>query len=330
MKLPDTIVKEKIQTEQRNNEAFLQDVVAGLKQHPKQLQSKYFYDRRGDLLFQQIMALPDYYLTRCEMDIFEGKTADIAKGISSDQTPFDLIELGAGDASKSIHLLKYLREQDTDFRYLPIDISGNILSVLDEKLKNNLPGLDIVCLEGDYFDMLYKAAQVSSRRKVLLFLGSNIGNMELEDAYRFCFEIRKNLNKGDVVLIGFDLKKEPNTILNAYNDPQGVTASFNLNLLQRINKELGGDFTLDQFEHYETYDPLTGACRSYLISLKEQQVKIAGNTFHFEQNEPVFMEVSQKFSMEDIQRMASQSGFKPVYSISDSKGWFVDAFWEAV
>lgn len=330
MKLSETFTAQNKQTEQQTANTFLEDVTAGLRQHPKQLQSKYFYDQRGDKLFQEIMSLPDYYLTRCEMDIFKSKTAEIALGISADNTPFDLIELGAGDASKSIHLLQYLKNLDTDFRYMPIDISGNILSILDERLKKEIPGLDIVSLEGEYFQMLYKASQLSSRRKVILFLGSNIGNMELEEAYRFCFELRKNLNKGDVVMIGFDLKKEPNTILNAYNDAEGVTASFNLNLLERINKELGADFVLDQFEHYETYDPVTGACRSYLISLADQNISLDGDVFHFAENEPVYMEVSQKFSVEDTQKMASQSGFKTVYSIMDSREWFVDVFWTAV
>ncbi|BDU26608.1 MULTISPECIES: L-histidine N(alpha)-methyltransferase [unclassified Flavobacterium] len=330
MKLFETAIKENIETEEQNKNNFLQDVIAGLRQHPKHLQSKYFYDQRGDTLFQEIMNLPEYYLTRCEMDIFENKTAEIAAGINADQTPFDLIELGAGDASKSMHLLRYLKNELTDFRYMPIDISGNILSVLDEKLKKNIPGLDILCLEGEYFDMLHKAAQLSSRRKVILFLGSNIGNMELEEAYRFCFELRKNLNKGDIVMIGFDLKKEPNTILNAYNDAKGVTASFNLNLLERINKELKADFKVDKFEHYETYDPLSGACRSYLISLEDQKVSIDDAVFHFAENEAVYMEVSQKFSTEDTEKMAAQSGFTQVYSIKDSKEWFVDAFWKAV
>lgn len=330
MKLSETAVTEQIDKEEISHSNFLNDVLTGLRQHPKQLQSKYFYDQRGDQLFQDIMSMPEYYLTRCEMDIFENKTADIAFGIQADNTPFDLIELGAGDASKSMHLLRYLKNLETDFRYMPIDISGNILAVLNEKLKKDVPGLDIVSLEGEYFEMLQKASQLSSRRKVILFLGSNIGNMELEEAYRFCFELRKNLNKGDVVVIGFDLKKEPNTILNAYNDAEGVTASFNLNLLERINKELDADFEVDKFEHFETYDPITGACRSYLISLENQSVSISDAVFHFEANEPVYMEVSQKFSIEDTHKIAVQSGFKAAHSIMDSNQWFVDVFWTAV
>lgn len=326
----NTAKAENIETVHENTVHFKEDVLAGLQQSPKHLDSKYFYDQFGDRLFQQIMAMPEYYLTRCEMDIFMNKTALVASGIRAEQTPFDLIELGAGDASKSVHLLEYLKGQGTDFRYMPIDISGNILSVLEEKLSRHLPDLEIECLQGEYFDMLHKASQFSARRKVILFLGSNIGNMELEEAYRFCFELRKNLNKGDVVMIGFDLKKEPNTILNAYNDSKGVTASFNLNLLERINRELDADFIVDQFEHYETYDPLSGACRSYLISMQEQHVSVGDKVFHFLENEPVYMEVSQKFSLEDTRKMAVQSGFEMHDSILDSRQWFVDAFWTAV
>lgn len=323
------IIPEREIKNEETNQQFLKDVLEGLHENPKHLQSKYFYDKRGDKLFQEIMAMPEYYLTRCEMDIFQNKTAEIAAVIRAEDTPFDLIELGAGDASKSLHLLQYLDKQNTDFTYMPIDISGNILSVLEKKLKNNIPHLDIKCLEGEYFEMLDKAAKLSSRRKVVLFLGSNIGNMELEEAYDFCRELRKKLNKGDVVLIGFDLKKEPNTILNAYNDPKGITALFNLNLLDRINKELKANFIVEQFEHYQTYDPLTGTCKSYLISLEDQKVTIGSEDFLFIKDEAVYMEVSQKFSVDDTENMACKSGFKPIGSIMDSKEWFIDAFWLA-
>ncbi|KAF2508103.1 L-histidine N(alpha)-methyltransferase [Flavobacterium foetidum] len=312
------------------NDHFLQDVIDGLTQNPKQLQSKYFYDKKGDALFQEIMAMPEYYVTRCEMDIFQNKTKNLATEILADGSPFDLIELGAGDASKSLHLLKYLQHTGAEFTYMPIDISGNILEILDQKLKTHIPDLDILLLEGDYFEMLQKASNVSSRRKAVLFLGSNIGNMELSEASDFCFELRKNLNQKDIVLIGFDLKKDPHTILNAYNDPKGVTASFNLNLLERINRELDGSFDLRKFEHYQNYDPLSGACRSYLVSLENQNVNIGIHSIDFKKDEVVYMEVSQKFSIEDIQDLSDSNGFKLNKTIMDSKKWFADAFWTAV
>lgn len=307
---------------------FYSDVINGLRANPKKLPSKYFYDKKGDELFQRIMAMPEYYLTDCELDIFSNQTAKLAEMITKINGPFDLIELGAGDAMKSTYLLKYLVEQKTDLTYMPIDISGNILSELEDKLKTELPELKTICLEGEYFAMLKKAASLSSRRKVVMFLGGNIGNMELDEAYAFCSELKKNLSSNDLLLIGFDLKKNPRTILKAYNDPAGITAAFNLNLLTRINHDLQGNFRIDQFQHYQTYDPIGGACRSYLISMMDQNVNIEDKNFNFKESEPICMEVSQKFSKADIQHLAKNSGFDIIGEITDSKGWFIDTVWQ--
>jgi len=315
------------QSQMKPFDKFREEILEGLKSSPKHLQSKYFYDCEGDKLFQQIMELPEYYLTRCEFDIFKNKTEELVATITKQGGVFDLIELGAGDATKSSLLLQQLVTHNAEFRYMPIDISGNILSVLDDKLSKEVPGLEIICLEGEYFDMLSRASALSSRRKVVLFLGGNLGNMPLKDAYLFCNELRRKLNPGDLVLIGFDLKKHPQTILDAYNDKSGVTAEFNLNLLKRINRELDGNFNLEQFEHYQTYDPKSGACKSYLISLAEQEIKIGNTLICFEKDEAIFMEISQKFSLPNTRHMAEKTGFVPVSEVMDSKKWFVDSIW---
>lgn len=307
---------------------FRQDILLDLGSNPKKLSSKYFYDKIGDELFQKIMNMESYYLTNCELDIFKTKTAQIADFISPNNEPFDLIELGAGDAIKSSYLLQYLVDQGATFSFMPIDISGNILSVLKNKLNNSIPNLEIICLKGEYFEMIDQATTLSSRRKVVLFLGSNIGNMEYEQALQFCSELKNKLNAGDYLLIGFDLKKHPKTILQAYDDRTGITASFNLNLLKRINQELDADFDISQFEHYQTYDPSTGACRSYLISLINQQVTIGEYQIPFYENEAIFMEISQKFSPEDIHDLARESGFVTVTELYDTKKWFMDAIWK--
>ncbi|PTT34596.1 L-histidine N(alpha)-methyltransferase [Chryseobacterium sp. HMWF028] len=306
---------------------FGPDVLKGLSDHPKKLSSKYFYDKTGDRLFQQIMAMPEYYLTDCELDIFQNKTEELAKAISNVNESFDLIELGAGDAMKSSYLLKNLVDKGTDFTYMPIDISGNILSVLQENLKKKLPELKILTLEGEYFDMLDKATALSKRKKVVLFLGGNIGNMESEEARHFCSEVNRKLNAGDLFLVGFDLKKNPNTILAAYNDPAGITASFNFNLLTRINRELKADFKVENFQHYQNYDPISGACRSFLVSLCDQEVHVGTHLFHFKKDEWIDMEVSQKFSEQDIKKLAEDSGFHILVEINDTKNWFVDSIW---
>ncbi|CAD7816364.1 Histidine N-alpha-methyltransferase [Chryseobacterium aquaeductus] len=311
-------------------DTFRKEILEGLGSTPKKLHSKYFYDKTGDALFQQIMAMPEYYLTDCELDIFKNKTQELAETILLNDAPFDLIELGAGDAMKSSYLLKHLVDKGIDFNYMPIDISGNILSELNQKLNNEIPELEIITLKGEYFDMLDKATSISQRRKVVLFLGGNIGNMDVEESHHFCRELRRKLNPGDILIIGFDLKKNPHTILNAYNDKAGITSSFNLNLLVRINRELEADFDVLNFQHYQTYDPVSGACKSYLVSLTEQNVHIGNEVFNFEENELIDMEISQKFSDHDIDQLAKDSKFHVLGEIRDSKNWFVDSVWQVV
>lgn len=314
---PDVSVAEKLR----------QETLAGLSGASKSLPSKYLYDTAGDRLFQEIMDMPEYYLTKCELDIFKNRTADLAGLITKDPTPFDLIELGAGDALKSSYLLNYLAGQGVAFTYRPIDISGHILRVLEERLTNEIQDLKIASLAGEYFEMLAEASALSSRRKVVLFLGGNIGNMEWHEIERFCIDLNHTLAAGDMVLIGFDLRKNPHTVLNAYNDRSGITAAFNLNIFTRLNRELGADFDLGQFQHYQTYDPISGACRSYLVSLTAQKVTIGDTVFPFERDELIAIEVSQKFSREEIADLADIAGFKALKAIEDSKGWFVDAVW---
>jgi len=308
---------------------FYADVIKGLQCTPKQLSSKYFYDAVGDKLFQDLMNCDEYYPTNCELEIFTEQTAEICQAMMGNGDAFDLIELGAGDAMKSTFLLKYLLEQKADFSYLPIDISDNVINYLNMTLPVTLPGLQVTGLNGDYFDMLKKAASLSSRRKVVLFLGSNIGNMPVSDAEEFCKQLRNHLSIGDMLLIGVDLKKNPKTVLAAYNDKEGITKRFNLNLLDRMNRELGADFDVSKFEHYPMYDPETGSCKSYLISLEDQQVKIRKETISFCKDEYIYMEISQKYNVIQTNQMAAGAGFKPLNIFFDSKKWFIDAIWMA-
>ncbi|RZJ39971.1 MAG: L-histidine N(alpha)-methyltransferase, partial [Chryseobacterium sp.] len=304
------------------------DVLAGLQAEPKFLSSKYFYDEKGDQIFQQIMDMKEYYLTDSEMEIIQEQSVKLATLISSGGDAFDLIELGAGDATKSIHLLKALLQAQLNFTYLPIDISGHVIADLEENLPKKLPALQIQGLNGDYFKMLEKAKAISNRRKVVLFMGANIGNMDLAEAENFCLDLRNELSPNDLLIIGFDLKKNPQQILAAYNDPAGITRSFNLNLLHRINRELDGDFDVSNFDHYASYDPETGACKSYLISLENQRVNIGDETIHFNKNEYIYMEISQKYSLADIDALASKTGFTPAHRFFDHQQYFVDAVWK--
>lgn len=310
-------------------DTFYTDVIKGLRSTPKRLQSKYFYDAVGDKIFQELMDCPEYYPTNCELDIFANKTPELAKAVIGEGDPFDLIELGAGDATKSSYLLRYLQQEKADFTYLPIDISSNTINYLTVKLPLAIPGLSMKGLNGEYFDMLKKAASLSKRRKVVLFMGGNIGNMPVAEATAFCAELRKHLSPGDMALIGFDLKKNPETILRAYSDSKGITKRFNLNLLERINRELEGNFNTEQFDHYAMYDPESGACKSYLISLKDQLVNIGKETIRFIKDEYIYMEISQKFTIMQTDQMAANTGFKPTDRLFDNKKWFMDTIWVA-
>ena len=317
------------QLNKSKTDQFYKDVIEGLQAVPKKLNSKYFYDAIGDKLFEDLMNCKEYYPTNCEMEIFSKKTTEICEAIIGDGDDFDLIELGAGNAAKSTYLLKYLVDKKVDFTYLPIDISENVISCLNLTFSVTLPGLQITGLNGEYLEMLEKATSISNKRKVILFLGSNIGNMPITEAESFCEELRNHLSPDDLLLIGFDLKKNPKTVLAAYNDKEGITKRFNLNLLERINRELNGNFDINQFDHFPTYDPDTGACKSYLVSLSNQHIKINGEIVHFLKDEIIDMEISQKFTVEQTDKMASNALFKPIKHFFDSKKWFIDAIWMA-
>ena len=307
---------------------FLEDVLKGLSAKDKFLQSKYFYDAKGDALFQKIMACPEYYPTKCEMEIFTKQTDLLISVLTEHSQEFDIIELGAGDATKSGYLLKGLLDKRVSFTYYPVDISSNVINLLNTSLPQKLAGLQMHGLNGEYFDMLEKAKTLSDKIKVVLFLGGNIGNVPFEKAGEFCKSLRSHLMAGDLVLTGFDLKKNPIKILDAYNDKTGYTRDFNLNLLQRINDELKGNFVIENFYHFPTYDPIAGACKSYLVSCKNQRVEIADSTFYFEEGEPVFMEIAQKYIVKQTDELAVKNGFKPKQHFLDSKKWFLDTLWQ--
>jgi dimethylhistidine N-methyltransferase len=308
---------------------FLSDTLKGLHSSPKHLNSKYFYDKKGDALFQAIMNSPEYYLTKCETEIFSRQTDALVDNIlSGNAASFDLIEMGVGDGIKSRYLLTALLDRNIQFNYLPIDISGNVLSQLKDNL-SGLTDLNFTALEGEYIDMLAEASRRSGKRKVILILGANIGNMSVGDTQKFCQKIRSLLHPGDIMINGFDLKKNPQIILDAYNDRQGLTKDFNLNLLHRINNELGADFDVSRFRHYQMYDPHSGSCKSYLVSKISQRVRLAETVIEFNEGEWIFMEISQKYSVEDVEKLAVFSGFSIKDNIPDSKKWFVDSIWVA-
>lgn len=310
-------------------DTFRDDVVSGLSATQKHLDAKYFYDKRGDELFQQIMKCPEYYLTNCELEILMQQSNLIIEACKKFHNKIDIIELGAGDATKSIHLLKAAVSKNLTTTYIPIDISGNIIEHLRNFIPENIPDLIVDGQQGEYFEMLDKVSKQSDTPKLLLFLGASIGNMPVTDALNFCKALHQYLNPNDLLLIGFDLKKNPQTVLSAYNDEAGITKAFNLNLLDRINRELGANFITSNFIHYPVYDPGTGACKSYLISKIAHEVELGdGTTFHFTKDEPIYMEVSQKYTSTEIEDLAQLSGFSYINSFYDSKNMFCNTLWQ--
>ncbi|QTY26107.1 L-histidine N(alpha)-methyltransferase [Flavobacterium sp. CS20] len=314
----------KIQTQ------FEKDVIKGLTDYPKHLPSKYIYDQRGDKLFQEIMAMPEYYLTNCEFDILSLHKTEICEAFSHDKG-FDLIELGAGDGKKTKILLKELVAKNYDFDYLPIDISQNVLDELTATLKHEIPEAKVQAKQGTYFDVLSELDQYRDRKKVILFLGSNIGNLLHKDAIEFLKKIQENMHDDDVLFMGFDQKKHPQTILNAYNDDTKITEQFNKNILRRINREFDANFDLDQFMQWETYNPETGTALSYLVSLKEQFVNINNLDLNikFDAWESIHVEISQKYDDAVVEWLSAQSGLKPIKTFLDQKGYYKNYIFKA-
>ncbi|OGX89292.1 dimethylhistidine N-methyltransferase [Hymenobacter lapidarius] len=306
--------------------ALAQHVATGLRQTPKALSSMYFYDDAGSRLFQQIMALPEYYPTRAEFAIFEEHGAAIAAALRpAGNGPFALVELGAGDGSKTKVLLREFLRADADFTYAPVDISAGAMTGLVDGLKQEMPGLRVAPVVSDYATAL---RQLGSRpgSKGVLFLGSNIGNFAPADRLSFLRQLAAPLAPADRLLIGFDLQKDPRRIRAAYDDSQGVTAAFNLNLLTRLNRELDADFDLASWQHFTDYNPLSGAVRSYLVSTRAQQVRIPAldETFQFTAWEVIHTENSYKFTLPQIEELAAQVGLRVVDTFTDADADFAD------
>lgn len=308
---------------------FAKDTLKGLTAQNKYLLTKYFYDQNGSKIFQQIMRMPQYYPTDCEMEIFSQQGIAISKSMIPAQAPFEMIELGSGDGLKTKILLKSLMLMQLNFTYTPVDISTHALQELESDLEKQFPGISIKKKAGDFFQIMKDLSAQNGTPKVLLFLGSNIGNFMSEERDVFLKLLSGMTTKGDKVLMGFDLKKSPDIISEAYNDPAGHTRDFNLNHLQRINHELDADFDISQFYHHTSYNPFTGSMKSYLLSKIEQTVTLGAldKKIFFGKWEPIFMELSQKFNYEDIHLLAREYGFEVRQNFTDNKNYFTDSLW---
>lgn len=303
----------------------IQDAVkAGLTAKHKWLPSWLFYDQDGDALFQQIMRLPEYYLTACEAEILQTYSSPMGHYLKNVSPTWNVIELGAGDGSKTKILLTAFLKEGLQVNYHPVDISDNALEILKKNLAMALPGLSIQPIHADYLQGLVNATSNSNHPRLILFMGANIGNFEIDDASIFLHALGSQLRDKDRLLIGFDLMKSPGIIENAYHDKQGVTTAFNFNLLHRVNRELDADFVIANFEHWPIYDPVTGACRSYLVSKGEQQVNVKALQLKvkFKPWETIYTEISQKYSEDMISDMAGSARLMIEKRLYDHKKFF--------
>lgn len=304
----------------RGTRNFAADVFAGLSAKPKRLDPIYFYDAEGSRLFERICRLPEYYITRTEHEILE-RCADEIAGFAE---PTTLIEFGSGSSEKTRFLIEALLSRQDALSYVPIDISFSILQESSRRLISAYPGLSITAKIGDYHDALERMSETGPGRKLIVFLGSNFGNLDPSQGLRFLLSVGRSMSAGDCFLTGNDLAKEPSILLPAYDDAQKVTAAFNLNLLRRINRELGGNIDVDSFSHLALYDESRHRIEMHLRSDRPQRISIRklGAWFEFEQGETIHTENSYKYPAGKLDALFQAAGLKPVKRWTDSRGWF--------
>jgi L-histidine Nalpha-methyltransferase len=289
--------------------AFARDVAAGLTASPKCLPCLYLYDRLGSALFEAICELPEYYLTRAEEAILRTHSDEIA-GLFPART--DLIELGSGSARKTRLLIEAFLRRNPVQRYIPLDIAQPVLEQVSLDLVRTYSGLSVLAIAGEYHDALQHLRQTAGPRKLILWLGSNIGNLERREAGRFLGEIRGTMAAGDGMLVGIDLRKDRSVLEPAYDDPCGVTASFNKNLLARINHAFKGHFDLRAFRHRAVYNEEAGRVEMYLVSERAQRVAIDQLKLEipFGAGEAIHTENSYKYSSGEIDELATMAGLR--------------------
>ncbi len=305
-------------------EAFLEEVVAGLSANPKWLSPKWLYDERGSALFDGITEVAAYYPTRVETAIMQASVAEMADVAGAGSV---LIEYGSGSSVKTRVLLERMRELSA---YVPIDISEEHLIKTADGLQQDFPELTVVPVVADYTQPIELPEGVDpTAHRVVYFPGSTIGNFHPAEARRFLQRIAQVCGEWGGLLIGVDLKKDPNVLHNAYNDPEGVTAAFNRNLLTRMNVELGADFNEEAFVHYAFYDPQEGRVEMHLVSLEDQAVSIGGHSFNFREGESLWTESSYKYALWQFYDLAASAGFEEQQTWTDPERRFAVIYLEA-
>jgi len=309
---------------------FAQVVLDGLSLENKCLPSWLIFDSRGSEIFKEITSSPEYLPAACEYEIFNTHAQLITDSISKGS--WQLIELGSGDGGKTQILIQNILRNKINLNYYPIDISEGAIRRLVNTLKSKYSNttLKVNGLVGDYFGGLKNLTNDQSHKNLVLFLGVTLNNLNPVDANLFLRKLHQHLNKQDLLLIGFDLMKNPKLLYNAYNDTKGLFEKFNLHLLNRINQVLGGTFDTKLFIHQGHYNPKSCALESYLYSTKNQTVHInqLNKNFKFKAWEGIKTEQSYKYTIEEIKSLAEENGFKVIKSLYDPRKYFVDSIWE--
>jgi dimethylhistidine N-methyltransferase len=295
---------------------FGADVVAGLSQKQKSIPCRYFYDATGGRLFERITSLPEYYPTRTEIAILEVNARRIA-GLAERDTV--LVELGSGSSIKTDIVIAACPGIRC---YVPIDLDETMLGVAKQRLERTFPGLVVFPVHGDFTGDVTLPACATTAARVGFFPGSTIGNFGHDAAVQLLARLLRVLGDGSLLIVGADLRKSSDILVPAYNDAQGVTAAFNLNLLERINRELAGTFDIGRFRHEATYDVEAGRIDMWLVSLAEQSASAAGHTFHFGSGERIHTEISQKYHIEEFRGLARRAGWTPIDVWTDPQRLF--------
>jgi dimethylhistidine N-methyltransferase len=303
---------------------FLSEALAGLTKPRKTLPCKYFYDARGSQLFEEICGLDEYYPTRTELGIMEEHVDGMADAVGPDVR---LVELGAGSGRKTRLLLDAL---DGPAAYLPVEISQAALDGCARRLREAFPDLEVLSVCADYTRKVdLPRPQTAYEGTAAYFPGSTIGNFEPDEARTFLNRVARLVGEGGGLLIGVDLQKERDVLEDAYNDARGVTAAFNLNLLERINRELDGDFDLDAFHHRARWNPDEGRIEMHLVSRRPQQVSLADEAIDFDEGEYITTEYSYKYTQESFEALAQSAGFEAKQVWTDDREWFSVWYLEA-
>ena len=299
---------------------YAAEVIRGLSLRPKTLPCKLFYNQRGSALFERITELPEYYLTRTELEILRENSREIVQAAGC---PVSVIELGAGTATKTATLLQAVARRQIRVKYFPVDISPSALDEAKKRVREELCGALIQPIVTDFGNGFSFLREIPGR-KLVLYLGSSIGNFDWEDAAALLRKVRARLTPGDALLLGTDMVKGPEILVPAYDDAQGVTAEFNKNILHRINSEMNGNFDLDSFRHIAEWNPRLSGMQIYLESVQAQTVtlRLTGTVVRFAARERIHTENSYKYSLEMVERMLCVSGFSLEKTWFDQRKWF--------